>query len=194
MSGTPAAGIGATMSFATETAAGNTEVGMQISAITTDVTSGSEDFDFVLRLMAAGATASEIARITSVGAMTLAGNNVITGRSATGTAVQPLAYAGITTTADDDGTFASGTYTPTPVGGNMKRIIKTGGFTLAAPTAAGDYTMVVQITNSGSTGVVALSGFSRTTGSTFTATSGHDFFVYITKCNGFTLANVVALQ
>jgi hypothetical protein len=193
-SGTPAAGIGTTVSFAAETAAGNTEVGMQISAITTDVTSGSEDFDFVLRLMAAGATASEIARITSTGAMTLAGNNVITGRSATNTAVQPLAYAGVTTTADDDGTISSGTYTPTPVGGNMKTITNGGAFTLAAPSAVGDYTLVIQITNSGSAGAITLSGFSRVVGSPFTTTSGHDFFVYVTKCNGFTLANVVALQ
>jgi hypothetical protein len=193
-SGTPANGVGTTMSFATETGVGNTEVGMQISAVTTDVTSGSEDFDFVLRLMAAGATASEIARITSVGAMTLAGDNVITGRAATGTAVQPLAYAGVTTTADDDGTFSTGTYTPTPVGGNMKRIINTGAFTLASPTASGDYTLVIQITNDTGAGAITLSGFNRTTGSTFTTTVGHDFFVYITKCNGFTLANVVALQ
>jgi hypothetical protein len=55
------------MSFAAETAAGNTETGMQISAITTDVTSGSEDFDFVLRLMAAGATAAEVFRVRSTG-------------------------------------------------------------------------------------------------------------------------------
>jgi hypothetical protein len=193
-SGTPAAGIGTTMSFATETAAGNTETGMQISAITTDVASGSEDFDFVLRLMAAGATAAEIARITSVGAMTLAGNNVITGRSATNTAVQPLTYAGITTTADADGTISSGTYTPTPVGGNMKTITNGGAFTLAAPSAAGDYTLVIQITNSGSAGAITMSGFNRVTGNPFTTTNGHDFFVYITKCNGFTAANTVALQ
>jgi hypothetical protein len=193
-SGTPAAGIGTTVSFATETAAGNTEVGMQISAITTDVSSGSEDFDFVLRLMAAGATASEIARITSVGAMTLAGNIVVTGRTATNTAVQPIEYAGITTTADDDGTFSSGTYTPTPAGGNMKRIINTGAFTLAAPTAAGDYTLVIQITNNTGAGAITLSGFNRNVGSAFTTTVGHDFFVYITKCNGFILANTVALQ
>ena len=193
-SGTPAVGIGTTMSFATETADGNTETGMQISAVTTSISSGAEDFDFVLRLMAAGATAAEIARITSTGVMTLAGNNVITGRSATNTAVQPLAYAGITTTADADGTFSSGTYTPTPVGGNMKTIINGGAFTLATPSAAGDYTLVIQITNNATAGAITLSGFNRTLGSAFTTTDGHDFFVYITKCNGFTFANVVALQ
>jgi len=66
-SGTPAAGIGTTMSFAAETASGNTEVGMQISAITTDVSSGSEDFDFVLRLMAAGAAPAIAFRVRSTG-------------------------------------------------------------------------------------------------------------------------------
>lgn len=193
-SGTPAVGIGTSIGFAAETAAGNTELGMVISAITTDVTAASEDFAFVLRLMAAGAAATEIARITSTGVMTLDGDSVITGRTATGTAVQPIAYAGITTTADDDGTKSSGTYTPDPAGGNMKRIVNGGAFTLADPTAAGDYTLVIQITNNASAGAITLSGFSRTSGSPFTTTNGHDFFVYITKCNGFTFANVVALQ
>jgi hypothetical protein len=101
---------------------------------------------------------------------------------------------GYTTTADDDGTFTTGTYTPTPAGGNMKRIINGGAFTLAAPSASGDYTLVIQITNNATAGAITLSGFSRTTGSPFTTTDGHDFFVYVTKCNGFTLANVAALQ
>lgn len=193
-SGTPAVGIGTSIGFAAETGVGNTELGMVISAITTDITAGSEDFDFVLKLRAAGVAAAEIARITSTGVMTLAGNSVITGRTATGTAVQPIAYAGITTTADDDGTKSSGTYTPDPAGGNMKRIVNGGAFTLADPTAAGDYTLVIQITNNASAGAITLSGFSRTSGSPFTTTNGHDFFVYITKCNGFTFANVVALQ
>jgi hypothetical protein len=101
---------------------------------------------------------------------------------------------GYTTTADDDGTFSTGTYTPTPAGGNMKRIINGGAFTLAAPTASGDYTLVVQITNNATAGAITLSGFSRSIGNPFTTTNGHDFFVNITKLNGFTLANVVALQ
>jgi hypothetical protein len=101
---------------------------------------------------------------------------------------------GYTTTADDDGTLSSGTYTPTPAGGNMKRIINGGAFTLAAPTASGDYTMVIQITNNATAGAITLSGFSRTTGGSFTTTDGHDFFLYVTKCNGLTLASVVALQ
>lgn len=114
----------------------------------------------------------------------------------TGTVGIPAATVtdGVTTTADNDGTLTTGTYTPTPVGGNMKRIVNGGAFTLAAPSVAGDYTLVIQITNTTGAGAITLSGFSKTTGSAFTTTSGHDFFVYITKCNGFTLANVVALQ
>ena len=192
-SGTPAAGIGTVISFAAETAAGNTEVGMQIAAVTTDVTSTSEDFDFVLRLMAAGATAADIARITSTGAMTLAGDNVITGRAAANSAVQALTYAGITTTADSDGT-APNPYTPTPVGGNMKLITNGGAFTLNAPSATGDYTMVILITNNASAGAITLSGFTRTTGSSFTTVNTNRFFLYITKCSTSVLANVVALQ
>lgn len=102
--------------------------------------------------------------------------------------------AGVTTSGVDDGTKSSGTYTPTPVGGNMRYISNAGAFTLAAPTYAGDYTMVIQITNAAGAGAITLSGFSKTTGSPFTTTVGDDFFVYITKLNGFTAANVVALQ
>jgi hypothetical protein len=114
----------------------------------------------------------------------------------TGTVALPAATVAdaVTTTADNDGTFTTGTYTPTPVGGNMKRIVNGGAFTLAAPSAAGDYTLVIQITNTTGAGAITLSGFDKTAGSPFTTTSGDDFFVFITKCNGFEFANVVALQ
>jgi hypothetical protein len=101
---------------------------------------------------------------------------------------------GVTGATDSDGAFSSGTYTPDTLGGNFKAITNAGAFTLAAPTAAGDYTLVIQITNVTGAGVIGTSGFNRVTGASFTTTVGDDFFVYITKCNGFTLANVVALQ
>lgn len=66
-SGTPANGIGASLVFDVETAAGNTERGATIEAVTTDVTSTSEDFDIVFKTMAAGAGASERARVRSDG-------------------------------------------------------------------------------------------------------------------------------
>lgn len=101
---------------------------------------------------------------------------------------------GYTTTADNDGTQSSGTYTPTPAGGNIKRIVNGGAFTLAAPSAAGDYTLIIQMTNNASAGTVTLSGFTKSSGAAFTTTDGHDFMLYIAKVNGFTHLNVEALQ
>jgi hypothetical protein len=66
-SGTPAQGIGTGIAMAAETGAGNIETGLVLEAVTADVSSTSEDFDMVLKLMAAGATAAEKFRITSVG-------------------------------------------------------------------------------------------------------------------------------
>jgi hypothetical protein len=102
--------------------------------------------------------------------------------------------AGYTATADDGGTQSSGSYTPSPVGGNLKRIVNGGAFTLVAPTYAGDYTMIIQMTNNASAGAVTFSGFNRQTGDTLTTTDGHDFFLFIVKINGFESVNVQALQ
>jgi hypothetical protein len=194
-SATAAANIGASLAFYTENAAGTDTYGAAVAGVLESATIGAENYKLQFRIMAAGATPASVAEITTTG-ITYGGNLTLTARAATNTAVQPLAYAGFTTTADNDGTIASGTYLPTPVGGNMKRIINGGAFTISAPTEAGDYTMVIQITNAGSgaAGVITLSGFTKTSGSLFTTTGGHDFFLYITKCNGFTLANTVALQ
>ena len=65
-SGTPAAGIGSDMVFRVETSASNFEDGMKIAAITTDVGSGAEDFDYVLSLMEGGSAAAERMRVTSL--------------------------------------------------------------------------------------------------------------------------------
>lgn len=102
--------------------------------------------------------------------------------------------AGYTTTVVSDGAKSTGTYTPAPSGGNMRYITNAGAFSLAAPSASGDYTMVIQITNVAGAGTITLSGFSKTTGSALTTTVGSDFLLYITKINGFTLGNVVAMQ
>lgn len=77
-SGTPANGIGTGLLFVTETAANNFEIGARIEAITTDVTSNSEDFDLSFKVMAGGAAATEVMRIKSSGvvdvdALTIAG-------------------------------------------------------------------------------------------------------------------------
>ena len=66
-SATPAAGIGAGLAYVVETAAGNNETGATIDAVTTDVSSTSEDFDLTFNLMAAGAAAAEKMRLESTG-------------------------------------------------------------------------------------------------------------------------------
>jgi hypothetical protein len=68
-SGTPATGIGAGVEFQVETASGNVEIGATLEALTTDVTSTSEDFDVVIKSMAAGAAAAERVRFKSDGAV-----------------------------------------------------------------------------------------------------------------------------
>lgn len=59
-SGTPANGIGVGLEFEVETAAGNNEVGATIEAITTDVTSTSEDFKLLFKTMIAGTLTSNL--------------------------------------------------------------------------------------------------------------------------------------
>jgi len=101
---------------------------------------------------------------------------------------------GFTATAVDDGTRSSGTYTPSPVGGNFRRAINGGAHAFAAPTVSGDYTIIVQYTNNASAGAITLTGFSKTSGDAFTTVNGDDFLVFITKVNGLAHASVQALQ
>lgn len=71
--GTPANGIGVSVEFEVETSVSNNEIGAIIEAVVTDVTSTSEDFDLILKTMAAGATAAERARFKSTGGHALGG-------------------------------------------------------------------------------------------------------------------------
>lgn len=77
-SGTPANGIGASLVFDVETAAGNTERGATIEAVATDVTGGSEGFNLVVKLMQAGAAASTAMTLTSIGNITVPGSIMAT--------------------------------------------------------------------------------------------------------------------
>ncbi len=77
--GTPAAGIGAGISFGIETAAGNVETGARIAALTTDVGSGAEDIDLVFYTMLGGSTANEALRVHDDGNLTIAGDLTISG-------------------------------------------------------------------------------------------------------------------
>lgn len=109
-------------------------------------------------------------------------------------ASQALA-AGYWAVAANDGSKGAGaTYTPTPVGGNLRHASNAGAHTLAAPTATGSYTLVVQYANAAGAGAITLSGFTKTSGDPFTTTVGHRFNVYITKLNGVVTATVEALQ
>jgi hypothetical protein len=75
--GTPATGIGGSIGFEVETAADNYETGVILEIVTTDVTSASEDFDFVIKTMAGGAAAAEAVRIKSDKSTTLQGPIVL---------------------------------------------------------------------------------------------------------------------
>lgn len=102
--------------------------------------------------------------------------------------------AGYATTTDDDGTKSTGTYTPTYAGGNFKKITNGGAFTLAAPTAAGDYTIILKITNNASAGAITVTGFTKETGASFTTTNGDIFVCTLTKVDGTTILHVEAMQ
>ena len=95
-SGTPGTGIGAGIDIVTETSVGNNEIGTSLQSISTDVTGGNEDFDLVFKNMAAGSAASEVARITSTGVTTTAGNFSATGSVS--------ATAGVSSSIEDSGT------------------------------------------------------------------------------------------
>lgn len=99
--------------------------------------------------------------------------------------------AGYSATPYNAGTQSTGTFTPDEANGNMQYCVNGGAFTLAPPT--NNCTMVIQITNNASAGAITTSGFTKVSGS-FTTTDGHDFFAFVTKCNGFSSLDIKALQ
>lgn len=131
--------------------------------------------------------------------VTINGSSGITTPGIDNISVSPIFANGVTiggavtASNDSDGTFSSGTYTPSPVGGNIKSITNAGAFTFAAPTAEGSYTMIVDIANTTGAGAITFSGFAKVTGST-TTTSTHKFQIFIAKTISGVTANVVAMQ
>jgi hypothetical protein len=91
-----------------------------------------------------------------------------------------LGTLGVTATAVSDGT-ASGTHTPSPATGNFRLLTNNAAFTLAAPVAAGDYTIIILLTNSTTPGAVTFSGFTKVAGDSLTVTTAHKFLLQITK-------------
>jgi hypothetical protein len=99
---------------------------------------------------------------------------------------------GYATTPYSAGTKSSGTYTPDEANGGFQYAVNGGAHTLAPPT--NDTSLVIQYTNDASAGAITTSGFTIVTGDTITTTDGDDFLFFITKNNGFSHLNVVALQ
>jgi hypothetical protein len=75
-SATPSAGIGTRLDFVCETSVSNTEIGARLSAVTTNVGSGTEAFDLQILLMTGGAPATVVATFKSTGSLTLTGNTI----------------------------------------------------------------------------------------------------------------------
>lgn len=124
---------------------------------------------------------------SAAGVLSVEGVNLIKA-----TANETITTGGFAVTSINDGTKSSGTFTPTFLGGNIRRYINGGAHTLAPPTGEG--TMLIQVTNNASAGTITTSGFSRVTGDTITIVNGDDFFFHITVVNGFSRLNVEALQ
>ena len=75
-SGTAAAGIGTSLAFQCETSSSNVEIGALLSAISTNVGSGTEAFNLQVLLMAAGAAAAAVATFNSNGNFGITGNTI----------------------------------------------------------------------------------------------------------------------
>ncbi|TIQ95482.1 hypothetical protein [Mesorhizobium sp.] len=93
-----------------------------------------------------------------------------------------------------DGTKSSGTYTPSPAGGNFRSATNNGAHTLAAPSASGSYSLVIDYTNGATAGAITTSGFTKVTGDAFTTTNGNKFRLFVSKGQGGTHLHVQALQ
>ena len=176
-SGSPAIGIGAGIRFDVETAtAENIEQAGAIDIVATDITGATEDFDLVVKLMAAGAAIAEVFRVSSTGVATLLGNaakvllNAAGGVNLTG---------GFTATSFGNGTVSTGTLTPDPLNGNVQDYTNNGAHTLAPPSS--NCSIVLDQTNGASAGTVTRSGFTKVTGDTLTTTNGNKFRHFITK-------------
>lgn len=131
------------------------------------------------------------------GDQSVSGNKIFTGDTTIANLLNSILKGGYTTTAVDDGTKTTGTYTTDPLAatpGNVRRITANGAFSFAAPTRAGDYSMEVLITNGASAGAITLTGFTKTNGDAFTTTNTHKFKVFISKTFGITSATVMAMQ
>jgi len=134
----------------------------------------------------------------SVLALNPLGGNITLGSSASTVTIAGTLSGNMTLdsgfTAATKNLTASTSFTVDPTGGNFQQITNGGAFTITAPSLAGNYSIVIRVSNTTGAGAVTLSGFTKTTGDTFTTGTTHNFMVFITKFGTSTLANVVALQ
>jgi len=101
---------------------------------------------------------------------------------------------GFTAASVDDGAKTSGmSYTPSPVGGNFKHITTAGNVTIGAPTAAGVYTLLVEVVLAANS-ALTLSGFTKVNGDPTPTVSGRSAQLSIAKTNNACTVVVVALQ
>lgn len=101
---------------------------------------------------------------------------------------------GFTTAYVNDGAKASGTYTPTYVGGNYRYAQSTGAWTLAAPTAMTTGTLVVCLEIQAGSGAISITGFQKITGDSLSSTVGHAFLMFMTVVGGYKHLHIQALQ
>lgn len=100
--------------------------------------------------------------------------------------------AGFAVTSVNDGTKTTGTFTPTFVGGNIRRYVNGGAHTLAPPSGEGF--MTILITNTSGAGTITTSGFTKKSGDDFTTTNAHNFLCHICVINSVSRLYVEALQ
>lgn len=103
------------------------------------------------------------------------------------------ALKGYSATSKNLGTL-SGAVTLTYATGNIQHGTNGGAVTINAPTAAGVYTIIVEIVNGASAGAITLTGFTKVDGDAFTTTNGHKFQLHVAKTNSAVSATVKALQ
>lgn len=72
-----APGIGVRLDFECQTSSSNNEIGARIEAVATNVTSGTEAFDLIIKLMTGGALPTEAAKLTSAGVLSITGDRMI---------------------------------------------------------------------------------------------------------------------
>jgi len=144
-----------------------------------------------IRARSSGTWGAWVDAVLTAGDQTVAGSKTF---SAATTFSADLSLKGAASASVDDGTLSSGTYTPSPVGGNFRHIINGGAFTLAPPAASGAYTLVIEMVNGASAGALTTSAFLRVTGDPLTTTNGHKFQMVIVKSPAGSTLNVTALQ